>query len=362
MSERAALSDLRAAFPVLERVAYLNAGTNGPVPRAATVAAAAELEREERAGRAGPTHWERRQELAARLRAGYAAVLGCEPADVALTASTTDGIARVLLAFGLGPGDEVVTSDEEHPGLLGPLSGLRARGVTVRVAPWADVPDAVGPRTSLVCCSHVSWLSGRVAAPALAELDVPVLVDGAQGAGAVEVDLRALGADVYAAAGQKWMCGPEGTGVLYVAPELRERLRPPAPAFDNLADPSSGLDAVPHDDARAFDVPALPASSLAHAAASLDVLGSAGWSAVRERAAKLASLAADALRERGRAVLARDRTTLVTWREPDAEAAVARLAEAGVVVRSLPGADLVRASFGGWSDEGDLERLLAALP
>jgi L-cysteine/cystine lyase len=68
------------------------------------------------------------------------------------------------------------------------------------------------------------------------------------------------------------------------------------------------------------------------------------------------------LRARGREVLDRDRTTLVTWRERDAPAAVERLAAAGVVVRSLPGEQLVRASFGGWSDTGDVDRLLAALP
>jgi selenocysteine lyase/cysteine desulfurase len=61
-------------------------------------------------------------------------------------------------------------------------------------------------------------------------------------------------------------------------------------------------------------------------------------------------------------VLPRDRTTLVSWREPDAPAAVERLAAAGVIVRALPGEDLLRASFGGWNDAGDLDRLLAALP
>jgi L-cysteine/cystine lyase len=234
--------------------------------------------------------------------------------------------------------------------------------VEVRVAPWADVADALGPRTRLVCCSHVSWRSGRIAPAALAQLDVPVLLDGAQGAGALAVDVAALGVGAYAAAGQKWLCGPEGTGLLYVSAALRERLRPPAPGYVNLADPAAGLDAAPYADARAYDTPALPAASLAHAVASLDVLGAVGWEALHAHAADLAATAADALRERGRYVLARDRTTLVTWREPDADALVERLAAAGVVVRALPREDLLRASFGGWSSAGDLDRLLAALP
>jgi selenocysteine lyase/cysteine desulfurase len=357
-----AVATLRAQFPVLGRIAYLNAGTNGPVPAAATAAACAELEREQADGRAGVAHLERRRRLAGDLRAAYAARVGCAPADVALTTSTTEGIARVLLALDLRAGDEIVTSGEEHPGVLGPLAGQRARGVEVRIAPWGDVADAVGPRTRLVVCSHVSWRSGRFASAALGELDVPVVLDGAQGAGAVPVDVGALGADAYAAAGQKWLCGPEGTGLLYVSERLRERLSPSAPAFDNLAVPALGLDAVVHPDARAYDTPALPAASLAQAGAALAVLEAAGWDSVHGHAADLAATAADALRERGRDVLDRDRTTLVTWREPDAEAAVARLAAAGVVVRSLPNEDLVRASFGGWSSADDLDRLLAALP
>lgn len=356
------LAALRAQFPVLERIAYLNAGTNGPVPREAIVAARVQLERELADGRAGTRHFERRAQLAEELRVGYAARVGCAPADLALTTSTTEGIARVLLALDLRRGDEIVTSDEEHPGVLGPLSAQRACGVEVRLVAWTDVADAVGPRTRAVVSSHVSWRSGRFAPAALESVDVPVLLDGAQGAGAVPVDVAALACDAYAAAGQKWLCGPEGTGLLYVSPVLRERMRPSAPGYVNLAEPGLGIDAAPWADARAYDTPALPAASLAQAGAALDVLEDADWAAVHAHAANLAALAEDALHEHGREVLERDRTTLVTWREPDAPAAVERLAEAGVVVRSLPGEDLVRASFGGWNSTNDLDRLLAALP
>jgi selenocysteine lyase/cysteine desulfurase len=359
------LAALRAQFPVCQRLAYLNAGTNGPLPAPAVAAAREQLDREQRDGRAGMAHFERRLALAQRLREGYAACLCAAPQDVALTTSTTDGIGRVLLALDLRPGEQIVTSDEEHPGLLGPLAAQRARGVEVVIAPFARLADAVGPRTRLVACSHVSWVSGTRAPAALAQLDVPVLLDGAQGAGAVPTDVAALGVAAYAGSGQKWLCGPEGTGMLYVAPELREWLRPPAPGYVALADPLAGLDAVPHPDARAYDTPTLPGAALAQAAAALDVLAASGWEAIHAHAAALAARAADALRERGRTVLPRACTTLVSWRERDAEAAVARLADAGVVVRPLPHPEhpnLVRASFGGWSTAADLDRLLTALP
>jgi L-cysteine/cystine lyase len=82
---------------------------------------------------------------------------------------------------------------------------------------------------------------------------------------------------------------------------------------------------------------------------------------VPERAATLAATLAQMLTERGRRVAPRDRTTLVSWQDPDPAAATARLAAAGVVVRDLPGRGLLRASVGAWNDDSDLERLLAAL-
>ena len=101
----------------------------------------------------------------------------------------------------IGPGDEIVTSDEEHPGLIGPLIAARERGAEIRAVPFAQLADAVGPRTTAVACSHVNWRTGELAPAALAEVDVPVILDGAQGAGAVPVDVVKLGCAAYAAAG-----------------------------------------------------------------------------------------------------------------------------------------------------------------
>src|SRR5918911_2981893 len=86
----------RSEFPVLGRLAYLNAGSDGPVARRGAEAASAQIERELVRGRAGKPHYEAVIELGGRLRAGLASTLGSDPADVALTRSTTDGMATVL--------------------------------------------------------------------------------------------------------------------------------------------------------------------------------------------------------------------------------------------------------------------------
>ncbi len=354
-------SALRAEFPVLQRLAYLNAGTDGPLSARAAAAARAEMERELADGRT-QAHFARRTELNHALRVSYAAVLGCDGADVALTTCTTEGIAQVIDGLRLGRGDEILTSDEEHPGLLGALGAARElHGVVVREVPFEDLASAVGQRTRLVACSHVSWMTGRLAPVELSELEIPVLLDGAQGVGAVPTDVLALGCDAYAGAGQKWLCGPDGTGMLYVSAELRERLAVTRRGYPNLADPGAGLDAHLHEDARRFDAPSLSAEAVACALAGVAVLEDAGWDAVHERARTLADTLAARLSEQGREPAPRGASTLVSFPSPDAEAERDALAAAGVVVRNIPGRPSLRASVGAWNDESDLDRLLSAL-
>jgi selenocysteine lyase/cysteine desulfurase len=353
--------ELRAAFPVCEDTAYLNAGTAGPVPAAAVDAAAAELARDAQTGRGGPPHFDRWMELTSRLRQAYASLLGCEPSETAITTGTTEGLARVIAGMALEPGDEILTSDVEHPGLYGPLAAARQRGIAVRMAPLADIANAVGPRTRLVACSHVSWWSGALAPAELADLDIPVLYDGAQALGAIPIDLDALGAAAYAAPGQKWLCGPEGLGALYVRPEFGREVAVSGPGYLNLSEPGRGLDASPWPDARRFDTPAATTHQIAFALAALEVLGGFGWRAVHDRGTSLAAQLAQRLANRGATVTPRDATTLVSWTSDDPPETVRRLAGAGIVVRDLPGTGLVRASVGAWNDEDDLERLLRAL-
>src|SRR5919201_324001 len=309
--------ELRAEFPVLADRAYLNAGTCGPLPHAAVQATLEVLDHAAAEGRARG-YMDLLLGLRDRLRAAYATVLAAETADIAITTCTSDGIVRVLA-------------------------------------------DSVRPRTKLVACSHVSWVTGAVRPEGLAELDVPVLLDGAQGVGAVPTDVGALGCDFYAGSGQKWLCGPIGTGMLWMAPAWRERLAPLGTTYINLADAAAGLDAMPQPDARRHDAPAISAEVVAAAVAACDVLAAAGWDAVHPRAPSLAATLAERLAEAGRTVAPRGPTTLVSWEDDDPEATRDRLAAEGIVVRHLPGTPYLRASVGAWNDEDDLERLLAAI-
>jgi selenocysteine lyase/cysteine desulfurase len=363
-------SALRAQFPVLGGLAYLNAGTDGPLPAPAAQAAARELQHEAEEGRSHD-HFERRGELNRLLRTAYASLLGCAAEDIALTTCTSEGLALVIEGMRLRPGDEILTSDEEHPGLLGSLIAARElHGVEIRTAPWSQVPAAVGPRTRLVACSHVSWMSGQLAPAELADVEVPVLLDGAQGVGAIPTDVRALRCAAYAGPGQKWLCGPDGTGMLYVAPEFRARLAVTRRGYANLADPGAGLEATLHEDARRLDTLSLNAETVACALAAFEVLERAGWAALHERARLLAEELAERLAAHGRGVAGRDgmgglahpaQSTLVSFSSPDPPAERERLAARGVILRDIPGRPWLRASVGAWNDERDLARLIEGL-
>lgn len=352
----------RSQFPVCEETAFLNAGTCGPLPRAA-VAAQQEIAARALAEGRALGYYERYCEARDALRAAYAEVLGAAARDVSVTSSTSEGMVRVLLGLELGRGDEVLIAAHEHPGLLGPLAAARARrGLAVREVPLSEIADAVTPATRLVACSHVGWTTGELA-PALAALpdEIPVLLDGAQGVGAVPVDLAALGADFYAGSGQKWLCGPVGTGMLWVSPAWRERLAAAGPVYLNLEDPADGLQAVAAADGRAHDAGSLSLETVGAALAAAAVLKGFGWDEVHARARSLAADLAQRLRDAGLDVAARGDTTLVSWVSPDPEAEAARLLEAGIVVRGFPGLPYLRASVGAWNDQSDVDRLLGAV-
>lgn len=355
-------AQFRAQFPVLQRTAYLNAGTEGPLPSQAARAVNERIELELTNGRCGKSYMTSVQELATQLRTGYARVLGCDPDSVALTGSTTDGVNTVLAGLNLRAGDQVITSDEEHPGLLAPLGRAKQlHGVDVRIVPFAELPGEVTTKTRLIACSHVSWVSGRVVDhQALTQTGVAVLLDAAQGIGAVPVDVGTLGCAFYAASGQKWLCGPEGSGCLYVREDQLDELTVPWPGYGSLADAHDALSSPPAEHAARFDHGFPPGLRSVWALASMGVLESAGWEWVHARAADLAARLASHLAERGLEVGPRGRSTLVSWRTQDADAEVIRLADAGFVVRSIPSHGYIRASVGAWSSEDEVDELARA--
>ena len=353
--------EARAQFPVFQRYAYLNAGTNGPIARA-TAEAMAEQERLDlERGRGGPAYFERALELRDEVRAKLAGAVGAPAELTSLATSTTNGCNIVLAGLGLGPDDEVVTTDGEHFGLLGALasSPAQVRVAAVRELPPEDSLEVLireaSPKTKLFALSHVCWMSGnRFPAEQLREeTGIPVLVDGAQSAGAVEVDATAF--DFFAFSCQKWLCGPDATGGLVVRDPERLRVTAPSYLSQQAYEPTGQF--TPREGAARYDSNWTAVPSLAGLAAALDAAPAGGFARALEMAERCRALLGE------RVVTAPDQGTLVAFRvDGDPAELVAQLYEAWVVVRSVPGEPWIRVSCGWWTSDEDLERLVSALP
>ena len=243
-STTAALTHHRQRFPALDNKRYFNYGGQGPMAMAAIAAmheAQVRIQTEGPFGGAG-NGW--LQQEGAETRAAIAAAVQVPEAAITLTEDVTVGCNIPLWGLDWQPGDRILMTDCEHPGVIAAAQEIRRRfGVEIDTCPilaTAQGGDPVAviaaylhPRTRLLLVSHILWNTGQVLP--LTEIvaschqrpdPVWVLVDAAQSMGMLPLDLTATDVDFYAFTGHKWCCGPAGVGGLYVRPAVRDRVAP----------------------------------------------------------------------------------------------------------------------------------------
>lgn len=242
--EAESIRRLRSRYLLADDLIYLNHASIGTVPRPVHEAHAGYLELCE----SHPslyvwgTVW---RELLEDTRRGLGSFLGCDPDELAVTHNTTEGFNVLAHGLPLGSGDEILFSSLNHPAASVPWRGLaprrgfgvrsfdfplhRAPALTVEEA-VAIHADAVGPRTRVLVLPHVDNMVGmthplREISRAVRARGVEyVLVDGAQSAGMIPVDLSTYEVDAYAVSAHKWIQAPKGLGLLWVSDALRARL------------------------------------------------------------------------------------------------------------------------------------------
>ena len=223
---------LREQIPTTRRMTYLNTGWAGPSPVSVVDAISRRLEYESYNGPTSVEVLDSGEAIDLAAREAVAGLIGASAGEILLTSSTTDGINTVMTGLPWREGDEIVTCNLEHSSILLPsYQQQRLRGVKVKVLVLAPgeshesilnkVEGALTDRTRMVFFSHVEYSTGlRMPVEAIRKLTagrgIWMLIDGAQGAGHVSVDVGEIGCDFYAMPGQKWLLGPDGTGALYV--------------------------------------------------------------------------------------------------------------------------------------------------
>ena len=234
MTDLSPIQRIRQEMPAAASRLYFNTGTFGPLPNCVIKTMQERLLFEYENGRLGAEAFEAITTIYHTARSAAARLLNAEVDEITLTDNTGEGMNIISHGINWQQGDEVITTNHEHISALAPLYQIRDRyGVVIRVAdlgPLAErsvlkaIADLITPRTRLIALSHVTWTTGAVlniseVGHMAREAGVPVLIDGAQSAGAIPVDVKDLGIDFYAIPMQKWLCGPDGTGALYVRRE-----------------------------------------------------------------------------------------------------------------------------------------------
>ena len=222
---------------------YLNTGSLGPTPRSifnAVMKVWTELETNPVAMSYGngAVH-----ALVDKTRAAVASLIKCSADDVLLTRSTTNAMNIAALGIDLSRGDRVLTTDSEHEGGSACWKYLEKRlgiGVDrVVIAPEDhDVTriverfaSAIKQETKVISVSHVNFATGlrmpvrEIVALAKAK-SILTIVDGAQAIGNIDVDVKSIGCDAYAAPGHKWLMAPKGTGFLYINKDAASKIQP----------------------------------------------------------------------------------------------------------------------------------------
>ena len=223
---------LRLQIPTTQRMVYMNTGWAGPSPTRVVESIKERLERESYEGPTSREVLDSGEAIQWKARHAIASLLNVSPFEVLLTQNTTEGLNLVMSGLPWREGDEIITCDLEHASIL--LTSFQIqRRLGVKVVVLSLAPDeahssildkveaALSHRTRMVFLSHIEYSCGlRMPVKEIRELTrnrgVWLLLDGAQSAGHIRLDLREIDCDFYSIPGQKWLLGPDGTGALYI--------------------------------------------------------------------------------------------------------------------------------------------------
>lgn len=289
-------------FPVKSNLIYFNHAAVGPLSTRAYEA----MERHARDQRDfGAIHWREWYAEFDAFRETAAKLINAKPDEIAILKNTSEGLSFVAEGLRWREGENVITTALEFPSNWTPWKRLDRRGVETRVAatPTVEAIEAlIDENTKLVTVSSVAFHNGFTAdVNAIGELcarrNVLFCVDAIQSLGVLPMDVRAARISFLAADGHKWLCGPEGAAIFFVASEHREKVEPIETGWTNVDRKGRfidcGLELLP--DARRYEAGSLNTNGVYGLRAAIDLIHEIGIETIRDRALRVASTLADGL-------------------------------------------------------------------
>ncbi len=227
---------IRSLFPALEKLTYLNSAAVSPIPTTAIEAVTSQLND---VALHGALHYQDWVDTKGRCRTLVAEMLHVRPDQVAFVRNTSDGVASIANGLAWQAGDNIVSFAGEFPANFYPWRRIRdAFGVELRLVEERDgridlgeLVSLIDTNTRVVALSAVQFASGfradleRVGRAARA-VDALFCVDIIQGFGAMPFDLPAQFVDAACGASHKWLCAPEGCGLIFLSDRARSRIQP----------------------------------------------------------------------------------------------------------------------------------------
>lgn len=347
---RALWQEYHDQFPVTEKLIYLNHAAVAPLSKSAADAMKRLADDVFHHGALHSGEWDSTYEA---LRRSAARLVNAEPSEIALTKNTSEGIATVALGLDWRPGDRIVAFTEEFPANQYPWRRLEKQGVRVEwlsVTDPLDKIDAAARGARLLSISFVQYLSGyRANLEAVGEIchrhGCVFFVDAIQGLGAFPVDVRRAHIDALAADGHKWLLGPEGCAILYIARHLQDQVTPVEFGWTNVAayNDYSSRDMTLRPDAGRYECGTLNTIGCFGLRAAIDLLLEVGVDHIAPAVEALGDQIAAGVTGKGYEVLGH-RTPqtgagIVTFRKSgvDSSALVAMLAERGIAAAHRQG-------------------------
>lgn len=371
--------EIRSLFAATSHYAYLNSAAVSPMPRTAIEAVNWQLND---VAMNGSEHYPEWVKTKGRCRELLAGMLSVRAEQIAFMRNTSDGFAAVAAGLEWKAGDNIVTFGNEFPANFYPWRRVRDRsGVELRICPERDgryevdeLIDMIDSNTRVVAVSAVQFASGFRAdleriGKAARNVDAIFAVDMIQGLGQMGFDLEAAKVDVAAGASHKWLCAPEGCGILYVSERARERVDPVFVGWISVETPWDFDDREQpfKPNALAWESGTGPSSLFYGLEQSLSLLDRTGLDNIRRYLAELSGY----LCER----LAGTNYRIISSREPSEASAIVciehlgglhcnevaqRLRDAGVIVS--PRGDRLRIAPHFYNNKEDIDRLIDALP